>query len=139
LGTTSDEYVNDIAIDGVTGAVFMTGYTYGNLGSPNQGTVTADAFLTKWDPSGLQEWTQQFGTTETDLGSGVITDLSGSVYLTGWTDGNLFLPNDGGYDAFLIKFTPEPTSAALLLIAWLAISNRRGRVNSRSHRRRKCA
>jgi beta-propeller repeat-containing protein len=122
-GTSNIDAAYDMAIDDATGAIFTTGETRGSLAGPNQGLL--DFILTKWDSSGLIDWTQQFGTSNAEHGSGVTTDPSGRVYTTGPTGGSLFGPNAGGTDAFVVRFSPEPFSAASFVIAWAAIVRRR--------------
>ena len=55
-------------------------------------------------------WTKQLGTSSSDGGSGVTTDSSGNVYVTGYTlgglDGNT---NSGSYDMFLVKYNSSGT------------------------------
>jgi len=42
-----------------------------------------DVFLAKYDPSGVLIWTQSFGGVMEDLVSGICTDDSGNIYITG--------------------------------------------------------
>ncbi|HKQ48154.1 MAG TPA: SBBP repeat-containing protein [Phycisphaerae bacterium] len=123
LGTSNIDQAYGLAIDDISGAVFVTGETRGSLGGPNQGDY--DYFLTKWDPSGVPLWTQQLGTNSADLGMGLTTDPFGRVYATGYSSGSLFGPSAGNSDAILIKYTPEP--AAFLMIVGLAMLHRRRR------------
>ena len=55
-------------------------------------------------------WTKQLGTSSSDWGSGVTTDSSGNIYVTGYTlgglDGNT---NSGSYDMFLVKYNSSGT------------------------------
>lgn len=123
-GLSDDAY--DIAVDGATGDVFMTGWTYGDLAATNQGTT--DMFLTKWNSSGNVAWSQQFGTSASDVGDGICVDSFGSVYVTGESNLALFGPDAGNQfenDAFLVMFTPEPASAATLFMALAVFSLRR--------------
>src|SRR6202041_1583750 len=48
-------------------------------------------------------WTQQFGTSDTDVAYGVAVDGSGNVYVAGYTTGSLQGTNAGGYDGFVRK------------------------------------
>jgi hypothetical protein len=94
--------------DGVSvdhdGNVLIVGTTLGALpGYVNAGQY--DAFLCKYDGAGNALWTRQFGTKGVDYGSGVATDTSGSVIVSGsaW----YALPgqvNVGGYDAYARKY-----------------------------------
>jgi hypothetical protein len=48
----------------------------------------------------------QFGSVDGDTASGVAVDAEGSVYVVGYTDGETFATNAGGWDAFIQKRTP---------------------------------
>lgn len=101
-GSSSNEYVAGIAAD-ADGNQYVTGYTYGSLGSSNAGG--ADVFLTKFNSSGVQQWIRQLGSNVDDFASNVAVDkASGAVYVVGYTLGSLGAANAGGYDYFLAKY-----------------------------------
>ena len=89
----------------MTDSFTLAGQTSGDLGSANAGGT--DAFLRKIDPDGAIQWTRQLGTTGNEAGSGVVTDGSDSVFVTGATDGALVRPTDGLSDGFLSKYTAD--------------------------------
>jgi hypothetical protein len=101
VSTGYDERGRGIAADGF-GGVYITGETYGPLGGANAGFT--DAFVSKLNNAGNIEWTRQFGTSNDESGTNVSTDGLGSVYVSGYTWGNLEGINAGGYDAFLRKY-----------------------------------
>jgi hypothetical protein len=102
LGTGNADSGAGVAVDG-SGNAFVTGQTYGKLGGMNQGG--SDAFLAKYSPAGSLLWTAQLGTGNYESAFGVSVDGSGNAYITGYTSGNLGGPNQGGYDAFLAKYS----------------------------------
>ena len=65
----------DLALD-VTGNVYVTGYTRGNLdGVPNNGAD--DFFVTKYSDSGTKKWSKLLGTVAGDQGNGISVDAAG--------------------------------------------------------------
>lgn len=104
FGTSASEYANSISVD-YTG-VYITGVTFGDFsGYSNLGGI--DAFLSKFDYSGNQIWTRQFGTPETDLSWSVCTCLD-YVYVTGYTYGIFPSQNrKGQYDIFVGVYDVE--------------------------------
>ncbi|MGD9128534.1 MAG: SBBP repeat-containing protein [Planctomycetia bacterium] len=102
FGTTSREVCLDMAIDD-TGDTYITGYTEGDFGGDNAGGV--DMFLTKYNASGVNQWTRQLGTADSDIGGGVAVDNNGDIYVTGSTqdafDGNTYV---GSNDIFVAKY-----------------------------------
>ena len=66
----------DLALD-VTGNVYVTGYTRGNLdGVPNKGSD--DFFVTKYSDSRTKKWSKLLGTTAGDQGNGISVDAAGN-------------------------------------------------------------
>jgi len=103
LGTSSLDEGNDITIDS-SGNIYVTGYTGGGLDG-NTSSGKNDIFLIKYNSSGTKQWTKQLGTSTFEEGSGVTTDPSGNIYVTGGTlgglDGNT---SSGSGDIFLVKY-----------------------------------
>jgi uncharacterized delta-60 repeat protein len=72
-----------------SGNVYVAGATEGGLGG-NTLTGTADFFVTKYNNSGVLQYTKQMGAAGADTsGYSVATDASGNVYVAGFTDGGL--------------------------------------------------
>jgi len=96
-GMSYDTKGKSVAIDS-TGNVFVVGYTTGGLDG-NTLSGKTNFFITKYDKLGTKQWTTQVGTAITPpsrdtYAYGVAVDLSGNVYVTGYTNGNL----DGTHD-----------------------------------------
>ena len=94
------------------GSIYITGYTEGNLdGEINAGAGSYDAFLTKYSSDGTKKWTKLLGTSDTDVSNGVATSSDGSIYITGYTQGDLDSEtNAGSNDAFLTKYRDSSPS-----------------------------
>ena len=64
--------------------------------------------LTKYNPDGDIIWTRLLGSPSFEIPYGVATTPDGSVYITGYTTGNLDgQTNKGVEDAFLAKYNPD--------------------------------
>ncbi|MFC1769581.1 SBBP repeat-containing protein [Nitrospirota bacterium] len=102
-GTGFDDFAYAVATDGSEN-VYVTGITDGGLdGNTNAGNW--DLFLVKYDSAGEKQWTRQMGSSGTEWGYGVATDSSGSVYVTGTTDGELDgNTSAGARDLYLVKY-----------------------------------
>lgn len=101
LGTTQDDDAYAVATD-AAGNIFVTGRTLGSLDGTNAGAN--DAFVAKYDAAGTLAWTRQLGTSLDEYSLGVATDLSGNLFITGYTAGSLDGINAGSHDAFLAKY-----------------------------------
>ena len=102
IGTSEQDGAIGIAV-GAAGNIYITGYTEGDLGGPNQGGY--DAFVVKCNSDGAVQWTRQIGTSAGDCGTGIAVDGNGNSYITGWTSGDLGGPYQGGLtDAFVVKY-----------------------------------
>ncbi len=104
IGTTSSDYGQAVAVD-ASGNAYVSGLTSGSLGGPNAGQT--DAFLTKFDASGTELWSQQIGSTSSDRSNAVAVDAAGNAYISGATYGDVAGANEGLWDAFLAKFSPS--------------------------------
>ena len=75
-----------------------------------------DAFLVKFNSSGVRQWGTYYGGTGYDEGASCATDMSGNVYLAGYTQSTTGIATTGAHqttyggssDAFLVKFDACP-------------------------------
>ncbi|PZF71585.1 DUF7948 domain-containing protein [Taibaiella soli] len=101
-----------------SGNVYLSGFTNSN-GLSTTGSHQAakaggnDAFLVKFDTSGVRQWATYYGGSSSEQGNAVSCDKSGNVYLGGFTNnsasgiattGAYQTTGGGGNDAFLVKF-----------------------------------
>jgi hypothetical protein len=95
---------NSVATD-ASGNVYVAGYTRGGLDG-NTLTGTYDQFVTKYDSSGVKQYTRQMGVAgKTASGYSVATDASGNVYVAGSTSGGLDGNTlTGTYDFVVTKY-----------------------------------
>jgi uncharacterized delta-60 repeat protein len=110
LGTSGDDRAFALTT-GNDGAIYVSGYTDGNLdGQTNSGGIY-DAFITKYNPDGTKVWTKLLGTNGYDQATALTTGNDGAIYVSGLTTGNLDgQTNSGGnYDGFVTKYNPDGT------------------------------
>lgn len=88
FGTANDDVAYGVA--GHAGSVYVAGSVGFSGALPGQTSAggTADAFVRKYDASGNELWTRQFGTAGNDQAFGVAADATGA-YIAGMTDGAL--------------------------------------------------
>lgn len=102
FGTAGQDLTRGVAAN--ASGVYVTGVTH--LGS-FEGYDNAgwdDVFLRKYDADGNHQWTRQFGTSNSEWGSGVAVAGS-AVYVTGVTNGSLpGHSNAGEMDGFVRKY-----------------------------------
>lgn len=105
LGATAASTSADALATDTSGNVYVTGQTRGDLDG-NTLTGYRDAFITKYNSSGVKQYTRLLGVTDAETrGRSVAADTLGNVYITGVTDGALdgnSFAGDG--DAFLTKY-----------------------------------
>ena len=116
LGTSGDDNSDGVAIDN-DGNLYITGYTWGSFDGQNAGG--RDAWVAKYDIYGNLLWTEQLGTSQSDISFGVATDKDGNLYITGSTWGSFDGQNAGGRDAWVAKYD---TQGNLLWIEQLGTS-----------------
>ena len=98
---------------GSDGAIYAAGATWGNLdGQTNNGSMSMDVFVTKYNADGTRAWTRLLGGTGQDDANSVTTGSDGAIYVAGYTSGNLDgETNSGGQDAFVTKYNTDGTKA----------------------------
>jgi hypothetical protein len=108
FGTPVSEEALGVALDPL-GNAYVAGWTFGTLpGQRSAGMV--DGFVRKYDASGQELWTRQFGSAERDFARAVVTDQAGDIYVVGETWGTLPRQSPaGGYDAFVVKYDASGT------------------------------
>ncbi|MFQ5872223.1 MAG: SBBP repeat-containing protein [Dehalococcoidia bacterium] len=106
FGSRHLDLASGVAVD-LEGNIFVAGGTLGVL----DGQTTAgegDAFVRRYNASGDELWTRQFGSPASDVASSAAIDDEGNIYAAGMTLGGL--PGNetaGESDAFLRKYSPE--------------------------------
>ena len=76
--------------------IFFLSLTINSCGEKEEFTTTPKASLS---------WTKQLGSSSNDYATGVATDSSGNIYVTGYTSGGLDgNTSAGGYDIFVVKY-----------------------------------
>lgn len=126
LGGNGFDNAFSVAVD-TFGNAYVTGYTYQQTG-PNTFPITDnarqtvygggyDAFLTEFNPTGTTiYYSTYFGGSKDDGGGQVVVDLTGNVYVTGYTASTNFITttnalqpakannpsNPSAYDAFVL-------------------------------------
>ena len=123
LGDTGEDRPRDIAIDGGSGAVCVTGYTTSHgwlIGGPDSAQRkfesakrgVNDVFVAKLSAEGQRLWTADLGGAADDYGYGIAVDGAGNLYITGRTASGGWLARgsnttlSGGDDAFVLKLSP---------------------------------
>ena len=115
-GGTLEDGGYSCAVDG-SGNVYLAGYTKSTAAiaaSGHQGTLGGggqDAFLVKFNASGVRQWGTYYGGTSYDFGAACTVDGSGNVYLAGSSSSTAAIASgghqstyNGNLDAFLVKF-----------------------------------
>ena len=110
FGTSSGEAAAALTT-GSDGAIYMAGFTRGNLdGETNSGSD--DAFLTKYNADGTKAWTRLLGTSSGEYAEALTTGTDGAIYMAGKTPGNLDGQTNSGFDdAFLTKYNADGSKA----------------------------
>jgi hypothetical protein len=101
FGTPDTTNARGIVVDGV--AVYVVGQARGALpGQTARGDT--DAFVRRFDPSGNEVWTRQFGTSSFDTASAAAVNASG-IAILGTTQGAFAgQVTAGGFDTFVRVF-----------------------------------
>jgi hypothetical protein len=102
FGTSASDSAADVAADSM--GVYVAGSTFGAMSAGGGSAGGQDAFLRKFDTSGGELWTRQFGTADSDQAIGLALGPAGA-YVAGITSGTLpGRTSTGGQDAFVRRF-----------------------------------
>jgi hypothetical protein len=104
FGTQADDRALGLQVNDA-GELLLTGVTGGNYGGTYAGET--DAWVMKYNTSGRMVWKKQLGTAAADSGTGIASDRSGAIYVTGQTAGAIGSANKGEVDAWLVKYNPR--------------------------------
>jgi hypothetical protein len=119
FGSPASDEASAVAVDGA-GNVIVAGYTDGTISGQTQ-AGGRDAFVRKFSPAGVELWTRQFGSPNSDEASAVAVDGTGNIIVAGCTEVPDYslsiagqtefstLPGQtppGPSDAFVRKFSP---------------------------------
>lgn len=102
LASAGNDVARGLAVDSEDGSVYLVGQTNGNLGGQSN-TGLDDAFITKFDPEGVQLTTRLLGTPARERANAVAVGQDGSVFVAGYTEGRFDGENRGAGDAFVAK------------------------------------
>jgi hypothetical protein len=98
---TLDSNGNPIVVGSTTSDLNQTAIADGNN----------DSFVTKYDSSGDQQWTQQLQTLNSNQANTVTTDTTGNIYIGGTVTGAIAggQTNKGGTDGYVAKLNASGT------------------------------
>jgi hypothetical protein len=105
FGTNTGDYASWVTVDG-SGNAYVVGMTGGSM-SGQAFAGANDAFVRKYDGTGVEQWTRLMGSSGDDYATTVSVETSGSLVLAGFTNGTL--PGQisaGGDDAFVARIVP---------------------------------
>jgi hypothetical protein len=110
LGTARNDYAMGV-VAGRGGAIYVAGYTAGDLSGANGGASLGswDGWVARLTADGTVDWVEQFGSAEADLVSAIALDEAGDVYVMGHTEGVVETSASaaGGWDVFVQKLDPD--------------------------------
>jgi hypothetical protein len=108
FGGTGDERAEGVSLS--SGNIYVGGYTTAGLPSEAYGGGR-DGFIRKYDSAGNAQWTDEIGTANTDVVSGVSARTDG-IYVSGFSGGTLPAEvSAGGSDAFVRKYSSGGSEA----------------------------
>jgi hypothetical protein len=110
LGVANKETVGTAVVTDTKDNVYIAGYTTGGLyGNTMQPESTHEFFITKYDSSGVKQFTRQVGVAgEKKVGIAVTIDANDNIFIAGYTTGALDgYAMTGTVDCFISKFNSD--------------------------------
>ncbi|WP_345112320.1 SBBP repeat-containing protein [Hymenobacter algoricola] len=114
-GTTTATYSPpEVAVSPAGAAYLINAFVESPVVGPATFTSRGltDALVLCLNEQGTVQWARQIGGTNNEYINDGIVDAAGNFYVTGYFAGQAFadalaLPNAGGFDGFLVKFSPQ--------------------------------
>ena len=110
LGVANKETVGTAVVTDSKDNVYVAGYTTGGLyGNTMQPDSTHEFFISKYDSSGVKQFTRQVGVAgEKKVGIAVTIDANDNIFIAGYTTGALDgYAMTGTVDSFISKFNSD--------------------------------
>ena len=110
LGVANKETVGTAVVTDTKNNVYVAGYTTGGLyGNTMQPDSTHEFFLSKYDSTGVKQFTRQVGVAgEKKVGIAVTIDANDNIFIAGYTTGALEgYAMTGTVDSFISKFNSD--------------------------------
>ena len=101
IGSSGDDELSHVAVD-ESGNIYAVGFI-----GVRESAVNQDILVVKISNEGEMVWQKQFGTDSTDLGSNIIVDPQGDIYVCGYTEGVIGHDSKGKSDCFIIHLDSE--------------------------------
>lgn len=91
------------------GSAYVTGGTKGRLDNSEYAGTGDDIFIAKWAADSELKWIEHWGSDKNDEGFGIVLDTTGSIFITGYTEGSLDGNSapDNNSTRFLTKLIPQ--------------------------------
>ncbi|MFA9212221.1 MAG: SBBP repeat-containing protein [Candidatus Methylacidiphilales bacterium] len=109
FGGSNNDYGNGIATD-ASGNILITGCTNSTNAIATTGShqllkgVNQDAFIAKFNTSGIRQWGTYYGGSGYDDGNGITSDANGNIMIVGSTQSATSITTTGSYQAILGGF-----------------------------------
>lgn len=109
IGTSGNDNAQGACTDSST-YIYAGGTTSGAVSGGGGNNGGTDAFVAKFDASGVYQWGRQFGSTVDDTTASSTCTTAGVFYLGGKTDGSIpGYSNAGGVDSFFARYSSTGT------------------------------
>lgn len=110
LGTSYNDYIEDLEVFDTNGNIYLAGYSYGTIDASydyddySENHNYTEMFLLKYNSSGDKVWVNQAGSEVNDWNLGLTVDSSENIYTAGRTVGDVSGDNIGSSDLVLMKY-----------------------------------
>ncbi|MDX2054204.1 MAG: SBBP repeat-containing protein [Polyangiaceae bacterium] len=105
LGTSGADLASGVAVDPV-GNLYVAGSSEGTFAG-NLSAGKTDAFVAKFDPTGVLQWTRQYGEIGSEWVKAIAVGANGDLWVTGSTTSSWAAVNTGCRDVFIAKIDPS--------------------------------